>query len=75
MEIETGKSDAVSNIKKDLNEGFDNVVYVATSEAVAKNIRELIIKTGIEHDTRLRIRNVKKNSIRLNENRAWRFTP
>ena len=34
IEIETGKSDAIYNIRKDINAGFDKVVSVALSEEV-----------------------------------------
>lgn len=38
VEIETGKSDALSNIRKNLEAGFNEVVSVATSQSVAQNL-------------------------------------
>ena len=38
IEVETGKSDVVSNVKKDLAAGFGRVVVVGTSESALKTV-------------------------------------
>lgn len=40
IEIETGKSDVVSNVRQDLLSGFTRVLVVATDEAALKKIEE-----------------------------------
>jgi len=40
IEIETGKSDFIGNIERDLNAGFDEVICVATDKYVEEKIRE-----------------------------------
>jgi hypothetical protein len=42
VEIETGKSDVVHNVKKALNAGFDEVICVATSRYADDKIRRLL---------------------------------
>jgi len=52
IEIETGKSDAIYNIRKDLEAGFDEVVVVAisrkTADILAAEISGLISKKNIK---------------------------
>jgi len=38
VEIETGKSDAVYNIRKDLEAGFDEVIIMATNSKVKEQV-------------------------------------
>jgi len=59
VEVETGKSDAVSNIKKDLEAGFDEVISVATNEGVAQKIKGLIRNSGIIDERGLKIMSVR----------------
>jgi DNA-binding MarR family transcriptional regulator len=42
LEIETGKSDTIYNIRKDLEAGFDDVVVVAIGRNIERKIREEI---------------------------------
>ena len=46
VEIETGKSDALQNIIRDVEAGFHEVICVATSERVAQSIRRLLAEKG-----------------------------
>jgi len=60
VEIETGKSDAVANIKKDLAAGFDEVVSVATNDAVARKIKGLLKNNHVEDSGRLNVWSVRE---------------
>jgi hypothetical protein len=55
VEIETGKSDALANIEKDLKAGFDAVVSVAINEAVAERVKAIVQKSDMGEDRRLTI--------------------
>ena len=55
VEVETGKSDALANIEKDLKAGFNEVVSVATNEAVAERIKAIVQKSDMGEDRRLKI--------------------
>jgi len=57
LEIETGKSDFIKNVLRDLQMNFDEVICLATSKAVEKKINNELAKKGIE-DKRLRVSNV-----------------
>ena len=59
IEIETGKSDFIKNIQRDLNAGFDEVIVIATSKRADEVIRENIKGKGI-NDDRLMLGNVLK---------------
>lgn len=39
VEVETGKSDAISNIRKDLEAGYDRILVVCLAEGLKKRIR------------------------------------
>ncbi|OVE80174.1 hypothetical protein BVY01_00680 [bacterium I07] len=47
IEIETGKSDFIGNIKKDLKAGFDEVVSVAVDENVLERIKKKFAQTAL----------------------------
>ena len=47
VEIETGKSDAISNIQKRLKTGFDEIISVATNRFVENKIREELVRKNI----------------------------
>ncbi len=47
IEIETGKSDMVYNIRKDLEAGFDRVVSVALSKSIKAKIEDQLRQTGL----------------------------
>lgn len=46
VEIETGKSDSVYNIKKDLEAGFDEMVIIALSEDTEKRLKEQLMASN-----------------------------
>ena len=61
IEIETGKSDALDNIKRNLEEdGFDNVYSLGTNQAVVTKIGEQIKKSDVGNSDRVRICSVRE---------------
>lgn len=58
VEIETGNSDAVSNIEKDLAAGAEYVLTVATSGAAQKQIEETLAEKNLSGDDRVRVLSV-----------------
>jgi len=57
VEIETGKSDEISNIRKRLKYGFDEIICVAINKYVENKIRQDLIKKNI-HDERVKVTTV-----------------
>jgi len=55
IEIETGKSDAVYNIRKDLEAGFDTVLSVGYSPELINKIVQNLKATGFDSWKKLRI--------------------
>ncbi len=49
IEIETGKSDMICNIKKDLEAGFDRVISVALSEGLKSKIQRRFKDIGLQN--------------------------
>ncbi len=47
LEIETGKSDFIGNIQRDLNAGFDEVICVATNKNVEERIKNELMRKCI----------------------------
>jgi len=47
IEVETGKSDAVWNVKQDLSEGFGRVIVVATDEAGLRKTERELARAGL----------------------------
>ena len=47
IEIETGKSDAVHNVRQDLLAGFGRVLVVATNEMAFRQIERQLAKAGL----------------------------
>lgn len=47
LEVETGKSNVVDNVKRDLRERIDRVVVVCTSRAAARSVERRLGKTGL----------------------------
>jgi len=58
VEIETGKSDAIGNIRKCLDAGFDGVISLATSKAVKEKIIADLGKLGKEGIDKVSVRRV-----------------
>ena len=50
IEIETGKSNAIANIQKNLTAGFDEVICVATNKSVEKKIKQDIERENIKDE-------------------------
>ncbi|OGM93050.1 hypothetical protein A2333_01610 [Candidatus Wolfebacteria bacterium RIFOXYB2_FULL_49_7] len=59
VEIETGKSDPIGNIIKNLKQGFSEIITVATNEAAEQSILAKIRAAGMAYDKRIRIVSVK----------------
>ena len=57
VEIETGKSDAVANVEKNLKAGFDEIISVGTDDRVAEKVRRELGRDGI-CDGRVRVTTV-----------------
>jgi hypothetical protein len=55
IEIETGKPDAVYNIKKDLEVGFDRVIVIALSKKVMDGMLQMNLVSQQKATERLRI--------------------
>ena len=53
IEIETGNSDAVSNIRKNLKAGFNKVITAATNRAVQDKIKSQIKDDFLDRDDRI----------------------
>lgn len=59
IEIETGESDFIGNIIKDLKAGFDIVISVATNEMVENRIREKLREKKMDRIKRIKITTVR----------------
>lgn len=55
VEIETGKSDAVRNVRNCLQSRFDTVLVVATTESAKRRVAAQLDRAGLLTDPRLRI--------------------
>jgi hypothetical protein len=55
VEIETGKSDAVSNVKNDLLSGFSKVLVVVTDENAFRKVEGQLAKAGLLLKNRIRL--------------------
>jgi len=59
IEIETGESDFIGNISKNLRAGFDLVISVATSEVVENRIREKLKEKKMDKIKRVKVTTVR----------------
>ena len=57
IEIETGKSDMIGNIRKRLDGDFDEVISVATNKSVEDKIRKQVAERGIGNE-KVKVMNV-----------------
>ncbi|MCZ6653621.1 MAG: hypothetical protein O7D91_11415 [Planctomycetota bacterium] len=55
IEIETGKSDAVSNVKNCLLSGFEKVIVVATDEQALRKVERDLAQVGLIIPTRIQL--------------------
>ncbi len=60
FEVETGASDAVSNVRKCLEAGFERVYCLPTSHTAMKKISRELEKAGLAGDKRVKLKHVKK---------------
>ena len=55
IEIETGKSDVVENVRQDLLSGFNMILVVATDEAALRKIEQQLAKAGLLIPSRVKV--------------------
>jgi len=60
IEIETGKSDYIYNIRKDLDYGFDEVISVALNNKIKEKIMLELKKLGLDNDKKIKISDITK---------------
>lgn len=60
VEVETGKSDAISNIRKDLEAGYDRVLVICLEEGLKERILGQMQKTDISRKERVLLVNLKE---------------
>jgi len=60
IEVETGKSDAISNIRKDLEAGYDRVLVVCLEEGLKERTLGQMQKTDISRKERILLVNLKE---------------
>ena len=54
IEIETGKSDFIYNIRKDLDYGFDEVISIALNNKIKEKIMQELKKSGLDKEKRIK---------------------
>ena len=59
VEIETGKSDPISNVTKNLARGFPLTILVATSATAEQALRNLLEASDLAQDARIRVASAK----------------
>jgi len=59
IEVETGTSDFIKNIMKDLKAGYSLVISVATNEIVERKIREKLEKNKLDKIKRIKVTTVR----------------
>lgn len=60
VEVETGKSDAIYNVRKDLEAGYDRVLVVCLQEGLRSRVREQMGKVDLAEKGRALIENLKE---------------
>ncbi|MFQ6084419.1 MAG: hypothetical protein ACE5KE_06455 [Methanosarcinales archaeon] len=55
IEIETGKSDTIYNIRKDLDCGFDKVISIAIKNKIKEKILLELKKSGLDNEKRIKL--------------------
>jgi len=63
VEIETGKSDVVENVRRDLLVGVEQVLVVATDERALRQVEGSLTKAGLLGTTRVRV--VLRDQVRV----------
>lgn len=59
IEIETGKSDPMSNVTKNLARGFPSIILVATSATAQKAIQAQLAEADLAQDSRIQVVSAK----------------
>lgn len=65
VEVETGKSQVIYNIEKDLEAGFDRIICLLTDKEVKEKIKKQLEETEIAGDRRIKIIHVGELNQRL----------
>ena len=55
IEVETGKSDYIYNIKKNLDYGFDEIIVAALDKGIKEKILSELNETGLDSDERIKV--------------------
>jgi len=55
VEIETGKSDVLTNIKRSIKLGFDDIIVVATDAGVKEDISKMLKEESLDRDQRIKL--------------------
>ncbi len=55
IEVETGKSDVVHNVRQDFLEGFHKIVVVATDEPALRTVESQLAKAGLILPGRIKV--------------------
>lgn len=55
IEVETGKSDTVYNIRKDLRAGFDEITVICLCKEVKETVYSLLRETGLDNRDRVKL--------------------
>ncbi|MFC1551922.1 hypothetical protein ACFL6P_05080 [Candidatus Latescibacterota bacterium] len=60
LEIETGRSDILANVKKCLENDFDKIVIVATTEQAEKKVQQILKEASLYQNPRIQIECARK---------------
>jgi hypothetical protein len=55
IEIETGKSEYVYNVKKNLDYGFDEIIVAALDRGIKEKILSGLKESGLDSDKRINV--------------------
>jgi hypothetical protein len=69
IEVETGKSDAIYNIRKDLEAGYDRILAVCLEEGLRERIKSQIKEIDLSGKERVIVKNLKEalNTTNMND--------
>lgn len=60
VEVETGKSDYVCNVKKNLDYGFEEIIVVALDGKIKEDIMQKLKEAGLNGEERVRLLDIKE---------------
>ncbi|MFC1680112.1 hypothetical protein ACFL2T_07895 [Elusimicrobiota bacterium] len=55
VEIQTGKSDPLANVHKNLVGGFSSIIIVATNQAAQQSIADVLVAAKLAQDSRINL--------------------